>query len=146
MYRGSLLHLNLKTAVLRIYVVELLGSAGTHITFLLRIEELIKVEQLTAAMQEQTESIPCGVGIMLLLLLDVRTQQAGADKNELAEVEVIANGALLIIDGRAAAQLLFSVNLYLLIPVRINQYGRRLANYALHTRKGILPKRKRRWL
>ena len=146
MYRGSLLHLYLKTAVLRIYVIKLLGSASTHITLLLRIEELIKVEQLTAAMQEKTEGIPCCISIMLFRLFDIRTQQAGADKYKLSKVEVIAYGALLIIDGRAAAQLLLPINLNLLIPVRINQYGRRLADYALHTRKGILPKRKRRWL
>ena len=95
-----LLHLYLYLAVAGIDIVELLDARCTCVEFHLGIERLVQVQQQSFAAQEQAQGVESGILVVVLAGLHGKSvQQAGADEQQRTEVEVVADGAQLIVDG-----------------------------------------------
>ena len=114
--RCHLFHLYLHLAVARVDVVELALAALARVGLHLRVQILVKMENLRLAAYVQAQVVearPLVVGEMLLRR--VLVQQRCAYEHELSEVEVVAYAARLVVDGRMF--LLHAVLLYVAVGV-----------------------------
>ena len=101
----SLFHLNLHLTVSRVHIVKLLFAALSVIQFVLGIEELIQMENLSHTAQIETQVVETGKLIFLSILLgDIVAQRLRLDEPEASEIEVIPQTTLLIINHRMLFQ------------------------------------------
>ena len=115
-------HLYLHLTVAWVHVVELLDTRGTRVELLLSIQHLVQVEQLALTAQEQAQGIEPGKLVVVLAGLHGKgVEQTGAHQQQRTEVEIVANGAQLVVNGRMA------------LPVGIDHSGTGVAGSTQHT-------------
>ena len=142
MGRGSRFHLYLHLAVGRVHVVELLHAAGAEVALFLGVEEFIQVKQAALATQEQAQSIEAGILITHLgHLLRILMQERRTDEHQASEVEIVADGAWLVVDDgmrhTRSDGLAVTLLAVLFIAVAIDQGGIRVGSHAHHTHGGV---------
>ena len=92
-------HLHLTGAVAGVDIVELLLSAQPGVAFHLGVEELVDVQrQLLAADVEPEVVEACVLVVVEVFLSDVLLQHLRTEEQHGAHLEVIANGAELVVD------------------------------------------------
>ena len=96
---SCLFHLYLHLTVAWVHIVELLHTRGTCVCLLLCVELLVDVEDASVTTQEEAQGIESCMLIGMLFGLGGKSlEQRGLDKDQRAEVEVIADTAQLIVD------------------------------------------------
>ena len=99
MPRASSLHLYLSAAVAGVNVVELLLSAQPRVALHLGIKELVDVQgQLLSADEEPEVVERRELVVVQVLLSDILLQHLRPEEQHGAHLEVIANGAKLVVD------------------------------------------------
>ena len=131
----SLFHFNLHLTVSRVHIVKLLFAALSVIQFVLGIEELIQMENLSHPAQIETQVVETGKLIFLSVLLgDIVAQSLRLDQPEASETEVISQTTLLIINHRMFFQLIV---LHQRIVVGVNHHRCGIIRRAQETLQGI---------
>ena len=128
---ADLLHLHLHLAVGRIDVVELLLARGPQVGLLLAVEALVQMEQLALPTQVETQIVESAEAPVGVSLLGPVAQQLGPDEPQAAEVEVVAHGPQLVIDGGVA------------LAVGIDHGGPAVVSHERHTLQGSLAQSQR---
>ena len=127
--RGGLLHLHLHLAVARIDIVELLDAGGPRVELLFGVQRLVQMQQLSLTAQEQAQGVEAGILIVGSVGLGESLQQLRLDEPQRAEVEVVADGAELVVDGGMTP------------AVGIDKGGSRVDGHAEHTLQCTLSQR-----
>ena len=103
---GRMLHFELHLTVTGIHVVELLDAGGPEVGLLLGVEVFIQMEQLSLPAQEKPQGIEsCILVVMFPSLHRKGMEQRGLHEQDGAKVEVVADTAREVVDGRMAHQL-----------------------------------------
>ena len=133
---GNTLHLDLYFTVSRVHIVELPFAAPPLVALLFGIEELAQMHQLPMSAQIETKVVEGGKLIILARFSSPVLQQASPDQPQRTEIEVVANGAKLVVDDRMAACIV-------LPTVGIHHSGVGLFSHTHHTlqRPGAQPYR-----
>ena len=99
MLRARRLHLDLHVAVAWVHIVELSLAALARVQFYGGVEQLVQMEQLLLATEEEAQVVPTGkavyVACVAILLLRIgglcpSFRQRGAQQYQRSEVEVVA--------------------------------------------------------
>ena len=99
MGRTGLFHLYLHLAVSGIDVVELLFPRGTEVAFFLGVQVFVQMEYAAFAAQEEAQGIKAGILIVAFAVAGgIFVQQRRAQQPDAAEVEIVAQGAFLVVD------------------------------------------------
>ena len=107
MLRARRLHLDLHVAVAWVHIVELPLAALARVEFYGGVEQLVQMEQLLLATEEEAQVVPTGkavyVACVAILLLRIgglcpSFRLRGAQQYQWSEVEVVAQRTFLIVD------------------------------------------------
>ena len=146
MLRARRLHLDLYVAVAWVHIVELPLAALARVEFYGGVEQLVQMEQLLLATEEEAQVVPTGkavyVACVAILLLCVgglcpSFRQRGAQQYQRSEVEVVAQRTFLIIDdGMLDDSLLATHRLFFQI-VTVDHCRLRLVGSSCHAGQRI---------
>ena len=107
-------------AVGGIDVVELFFSALAQIAFCLGVEVFLQVDDTSCASQKKAQGVEGGISVARRrFAAEELPEQFGFDELQAAEVEVVAQASLLVVDDRVRAAL----SLFLLVAVGIDHGG-----------------------
>ena len=124
---GGLLHLHLHFTVARIDIVELSLATLTEVGLDLCVEIFVDMEDLGFSADVQAQVVESGILVVCLLLFGgIVVQKRRAYKYELSEVEVVANAALLVVDGG----MLLGQSVLLYVAVGVHHSGTAVGSHA----------------
>ena len=127
MGRSGMFHLDLHLAVSWIHIVELLDTRCPEVGLFLRIQAFVDVEDAALAAQEEAQGIEARILIVVFARLHGEgMEQRGLDEQQRAEIEVVADAAWKIVDGR------------MVFTVGIDHCGIRVTSHTEHTAQGLL--------
>ena len=129
MFGAGCLHLNLAVAVARIDVVKLLLAAQAGVGLHFRVKVFVDVYQLMMLRQLEAQVVQAGVAIVGRHAVGSFFQRVGAQQQDGAEVEVIAQRPRLVVDDGSCLSPAFLQ----LIMVGINHARIAVFQNAYHT-------------